>query len=171
MVSPLFVKCSDLFNRDTTALQICTAVARAIRVEKVEGAQRINHIWRLYVKDRSTRVELYTTKYIIIEGKQVPLYDQNPAITGSKNPEEKKDKLTIKNVPLSVSNHEIETMLIGKNVKLASAIKYGYIRDEEGSLTSFKSGDRFVYVEPFEPPLPRNQQVGQFPCILIHHGK
>ena len=62
-------------------------------------------------------------------------------------------------------------MLKDQNVELASTIKYGYIRDIVGYLTGYKSGDRFVYVKPFDPPLPRNQNVGIFPCILIHHGK
>ena len=30
---------------------------------------------------------------------------------------------------------------------------------------------RFVYVKPCHPPLPRSQKVGNFPCIVIHHGK
>ena len=52
-----------------------------------------------------------------------------------------------------------------------SSIKYGYIRDDNGQLTSYKSGDRFVYVAPYDTPLPKQQDIGQFKCLLIHHGK
>ena len=38
-------------------------------------------------------------------------------------------------------------------------------------LTSYKNGDRFVYVKSFSPPLPRKQEVGMFQCIVVHHGK
>ena len=51
-----------------------------------------------------------------------------------------------------------------------SSIKYGCIRDDNGQLTSYKSGDRFVYVEPYDPPLPKQQDIGQLKCLLIHHG-
>ena len=54
---------------------------------------------------------------------------------------------------------------------MISPIRYGYIRDANGQLTDYKSGDRFVYVEPYDTPFPRQQQVGIFKCILIHHGK
>ena len=50
-------------------------------------------------------------------------------------------------------------------------IKYGCIRDPQGQLTSYKSGDRYVYVRAFSPPLPRQQKIGMFHCMLIHHGK
>ena len=86
-------------------------------------------------------------------------------------PEIKNDKLTLKNVPLSVSNDAFVQMLEDQGVVLKSTVKFGYIRDENGGLTTFKSGDRFVYVEPFDPPLPRNQTVSMFPCIVFHHGK
>ena len=45
------------------------------------------------------------------------------------------------------------------------------MRDEHGGLTSIKNGDRFVYCQPFEPPLPQQQKICGFPCLLFHHGK
>ena len=84
---------------------------------------------------------------------------------------QKKDKLTIKHLPLSISNDEIKKLLEDQNVILASPIRYGLIRDEEGQLTTYKSGDRFVFVEPFDPPLPRQQKIGTFHCTVLYHGK
>ena len=81
------------------------------------------------------------------------------------------DKLTVKHIPLSVSNDEIKRMLEEHGVSLRSQIKYGLIRDSDGHQTTFKSGDRFVYVKPFDPPLARNQKVGNYSCVVIHHGK
>ena len=62
-------------------------------------------------------------------------------------------------------------MLGEKKIKLASDVRYGYLRDENGLLTSYASGDRYVYVEAFDPPIPKQQTVSQFSCIVIHHGK
>ena len=81
------------------------------------------------------------------------------------------DKLTIKNLPLSVSNEEIEKLLIEKKVKLVSPVRYGLIRDESGQATTYKSGDRYVYVESFDTPLPVQQHIGTFQCLILHHGK
>ena len=81
------------------------------------------------------------------------------------------DKLTIKYVPLSVSIDEIKAMLEEKGVVLRSAINYGKIRDSDGHLTRYKNGDHFVYTAPFSPSLPRQQHVGDFPCVVVHHGK
>ena len=109
-----------------------------------------------------------------MNGKSVPLYDQNPYVTYPGLPVQKKmnsDKLTIRNLPLSVSNDEIEKMLVEKSVVLRSPIRYGFIRNEDGELTTYKSGDRYVFVEPFETPLPRQQEIGIFQCLVLHHGK
>ena len=61
--------------------------------------------------------------------------------------------------------------MLEKGVELVSAVKYGCVRTEDGRLTNYKNGDRFMYVKPFSPSMPRNQKVGNFPCIVIHHVK
>ena len=111
---------------------------------------------------------------IIVNGKRVRLYDTNPNVIFSGYSQNRKftaDKPTVKNLPLSVSNSEIEKMLKEKKINMISPIKYIYIRDANGQLTAYKSGDRFVYVEPYDQPFTRQQQVGIFKCIMIHHGK
>ena len=80
-------------------------------------------------------------------------------------------KITIKNVPLSVSNSEFVKMLEENHIELTSPVRYGKIRDLGGGLTEFKNGDRYVYVKPFQPPIPQKQTVASFPCFVIHHGK
>ena len=75
---------------------------------------------------------------IVVNGKNVPVYDQNPNHITFKglpsrqngNHRPNNDKLTVKNLPLSVSNQEIEKLLKEKNVLLVSPIFYGKIRDE-----------------------------------------
>ena len=60
---------------------------------------------------------------------------------------------------------------MNNNIKPLSSIKYGLIRDANGQLISYKSGDRYLYVDPFSPLLPRHQEIGTFKCLLIHHDK
>ena len=81
------------------------------------------------------------------------------------------DKLTIKHLPLSISNDDIKTMLLELDVELVSPIKYGFVRDEDNFLMQYKSGDHFVCVKPLDQLVPRHQKVAIFPCVVIHHGK
>ena len=70
-----------------------------------------------------------------------------------------------------MSNQEIKTLLESQGVTLSSAVKYSLMRDEDGSLTDFKNGDRYVYCQPFSPPLPKQQKVCGMQCTIYHHGK
>ena len=172
-VKPLFLKDKDI-GEGITPIQICDAIVRDVNPSKLEGVQKIHSIWRIYLKDMQTRLELSTKESIAINGRQVRIFDRNPNATFGGIYEQGQsisDKLTIRNLPLSVSNKETEKLLLDKNVKLRSSIKYGCIRDDNGQLTSYKNGDRFVYVEPYDTPLPKQQEIGQFKCLLIHHGK
>ena len=177
-VPPLFVKDSDIGVSTITPYEMCTAAIRATSTTSLEGVQKINGLWRIYFNNRTTRLQLYSKQSILINGKNVPLYDQNPYTSGQlqsggtlHTTTQINDKLTIKNVPLSVSNDMIKQMLEEKGIVLVSAVKYGCVRTLEGQLTNYKNGDRFVYAKPFSPPLSRKQTVGNFPCIVIHHGK
>ena len=170
-VRPLFIRERDL-NKDTTAMDLCRAITHTVQPTKLEGVQKIQNLWRIYLKDKQARLEL-TVKPLVVNGQQVQLLDQNPNVTfsGSGVAAQRKDKLTIKNLSLSVSNDEIVKFLEEKGTTLASPVRYGLIRGEEGHLTSYKSGDRFVFVDPFDPPLPKEQNIGIFKCVVLYHGK
>ena len=150
---------------------VVKALLSRVHAQYVEGVQRIGQLWRIYVSSIKIRVDLLTKRTLIINGKLVPLYEQNPFITHQKSPEDRKDKLTVRGLPLSVSNKEIKTLLESQGVILASAVKYSLMRDEDGSLTDFKNGDRYVYCQRFHPPIPKQQKVCGMQCTIYHHGK
>ena len=178
-VPPIFIKDSAIGVPSFTPYDMCSAVIRATNASSsLEGVQKINGLWRLYFKDRTTRLQLCNKQQLLINGVNVPLHDSNPytsglsvvhSLNGAHTPSN--DKLTIRDIPLSVSNDAIKQMLEEKGVKLVSSMKYGLIRDQNGQLTTYKSGDRFVYIKPFDAPLPKKQKVGNFPCTVIYHGK
>ena len=170
-VEPLFIKESDMPTADLEPYTVARAVIRVVHRDSLDGVQRIGQLWRLYLKTAVSRLELLARRSILIQGSTVPLYEQNPFKTRQISPEDIKDKLTIKNLPLSVSNKEVASMLADKGVVLSSNVKYAFMRDEHGGLTSIKNGDRFVCCQPFETPLPRQQKICGFPCLLFHHGK
>ena len=181
-VQPLYLKHSELSKHGDTilAIHICNAVTRVTNARNLEGVQKINNLWLIFFNDKATRLEVYNKGDILISGNHYSIYDENPytSFQTTQNAEKppnqqiiKNDKLTIRNVPMWVDNTEVKTMLESHSIKLVSTIRYGMVRDEDGQLTSFKNGERFVYVKPFDPPIPRRQQIGDHYCTIIHHGK
>ena len=90
------------------------------------------------MKSVQHRLTLLTMKSILILGKNIPIYEQNPFRTNQVSPEDKKDKLPIRGLPLSVSNEEVKSMLEDKGVVLSSSIMYACMRDEYGTLTEIQ---------------------------------
>ena len=169
-VEPVFIKDSDMPLSDLTPYTVVQAVIQTVSAQYVEGVQKIGSLWRIYLNSVHSRLDFISKKTVVIPGKVVPLYEQNPFKTHQKTPKEIKDKLTVRGLPLSVSNQEIQTLLESKGVVLASSIKYSQIRNEDGTLTKFLNGDRFLYCEPLSTPLPRQQTVCNFQCLVYHHG-
>jgi ribA/ribD-fused uncharacterized protein len=176
-VLPVFLKDRDFPEGTVSPMDICRSVIRVINSSKLDGVQKLGNLWKIYPKDNESRLQLCVKQTIRVNGKEVKLYDENPNENSQRRSNEgarvKNDKLTIKNLPFEVTNEEVAGMLIDNKVILASTVRHGFLRDDlaQDELTSYKSGDRFVYVQPFDPPLPRKQQVGQFHCVVIHHGK
>ena len=116
-VEPLFFRQADFesaleqskLNGDTAKTplrpyEVCTAVAKIDDSGKIKGAQNVRGTWRLYFRTRETRLNFITRKYIMLRDQLVPLYDKNPTVTRQNNPGELREKITVKDIPLSVSN-------------------------------------------------------------------
>ena len=167
-VTPLFFSERDLSLREKlTAYEVCIEVTKVVTRNHVDGAQNIRGTWRIHLKDDKSRVELLT-KGLSIRGKYVHIFEQNPNV--QQNPNHKVEKVMIRDLPFSVSMEEVEDYFkTHPHIKPTSPVKFGHIRDPDGSLTSFRNGDRFLYVEsPVTPPLPVTTVIGDRP-IRIHH--
>ena len=170
-VEPLFIKDIDMPSDDISAYTVVRAITRVVDPDVVDGVQRIGRLWRIYFKTLQGRSDLMIRKTVVIDRKTVPLYEQNPFRTNQLTPNDQKDKLTIKGLPISVSNDEVVNLLQSKGAQLSTQVMFAHIRNEHGSLTSFKNGDRYVYCQPFNPPMPRQQRICGFYCAVYHHGK
>lgn len=168
-IEPVFVRDRDLKTRDITPFIFCQAMERVIGKGKVEGAQLISHMWRLYVKDKESRVKLLAKKELLVVNRNVEMFDQNPGFL--KKTVQQMDKLTIKHVPLSVDNKDVAKMLEENGVKMMSEIKFSCERDLDGNTTTYKNGDRFVFIQQTVSPVTRSQKVCGHTAVIIHHGK
>ncbi len=111
-------------------------------------------------------------KTLVLRNLSVALYDQNPAVLNQRAPNEMREKITIRDIPLSYSNEEVEKYLEDKGVSVKSPVMYAKERDPSGRLTEYKNGDRYVYaVYPVLPLLPRFDTIGSRRCRIFHKGQ
>ena len=65
-VPPLFIKDSDIGVPTLAPFDMCTAAIRATNASSLEGVQKINGLWRLYFKDKATRLQLCISQRITL---------------------------------------------------------------------------------------------------------
>jgi len=167
-IEPLYLKCSELPAKDITALEICQANARVIGAQNVEGAQKVKNVWKLYAKSKKCRADLFIKEQLLTSQGRIRLYSKDPSKAGFFG--RATEKIMIKDIPLDMENEVIRQSLESLNVVFVSAIKYSLIRGSDGSLTQFKDGDRFAYIEPRDP-IPRVVKIDGHDATIYHHGK
>ena len=103
-ILPLFIKQAEVTKSDENiaAIDIVTAACKIVGNGNVVGVQRVNSLWLIYLKDRTSRLQLYTKENIIVKGNLIHMYDENPFTT--RNQQQRNENLTIKNLPLTVNN-------------------------------------------------------------------
>jgi len=168
--TPVFCKARDVGN--VSSVDLCQAMAAVVGKERVLGAQKIRGVWRLYISSEEARVELIA-QGLEINAVSVVLYPENPY---SQRSGEKKEtiKITVKDIPLSYSNDEVESLLKSLGAKLEGSVQYSKARDSKGKLTDFLNGDRFVFADKqhlLAHPLKRFAICGLFECRIFHGGQ
>ena len=171
-VEPLYCKQTDIPKSPKAEfvrpLELCEAMAKSIGSSNVDGAQPIRGLWRLYTKSKEARVELLI-KGIHLRGLSVPLYETNPFSTNTNDPNDKREKILIKDLPLSVDNTCIEDFL-GEfsHVQVQTDIRYSRERKDD-YLTNYRNGDRYLYATaPIYPVLKQNAKIAGFSCRVLH---
>ncbi len=168
----VFVKADDIINQNTSDYKVFQAVANCIgTADQLIGGQRIGKLWRIYPKNVDSRVKLLTNQ-INIDGQQIPVYAENPFRTGARDPEDKKVRITIKDLPLSKGNTALQSYLEGKGVKITSRIEYAKARDPVSHrLSEWLNGDRICFAEKLSTALPRTAHIGDSQVRIFHEGQ
>ena len=123
-VEPVLIKTQT--KEDTLEpYEICVAIRQVVGNAALDGVQSINGIWRIYLKSLENRAKLLLKRKVIIQRKLYQIYDKNPALLC--HFQEECERITIKDLPLSVANSEIENFLRENGVAMLSDIKYGNI--------------------------------------------
>ena len=171
---PVFFKHTDVPRRndELRSLEVCKAVAKVIECSSlIDGAQKHKGLWKIYLKAEDTRVKLLSNG-LTLRGKRITLYDQDPR--SREHLKTVTERIVIKDIPLSVHNDVIFDSLkqIAGDTRFTSPMKYSVERDEDGTRTEFKNGDRFIFAEaPISPPLPVDFHVGDCSGRLYHDSQ
>ena len=176
-IQPVFFKDRDYAaneaDNDLTNFTVYKAMGKIIGDQAVEGVQRVKSVWRLYSKTKEDRIQLLTREYIVLKGKRIKLYDNNP-FDNQPWVKQIREKVTIKDLPASVTNSEISNYLLDAGIIIPeSGVRYGLIRDDTtNDLTTVKNGDRYAYVNgPITPIMKRNITISGNRCRLFHDGQ
>lgn len=159
----------DQISKETTGYKLSVACDKSIGPHGgIDGCQFLNGLWRLYPLTEKARQALLTNG-ITIDRRHIPVIGTNPKIVDGPG---ESVKLIIGKIPLSLSNSEIEKALAEMdNVKVRSKLFYEHYRDEDGKLTSYKSGRRFVYIDKPISPLPKSIDIVKWKASLYHFGQ
>ena len=162
---------ADAIDRSIGGYQVCKAIQQVIGTRgKVTGAQILNGLYRIYLSTNEAR-KVLIAQGVTIGDTYVSVIEVNPKIVRGAE-ESSSVKLIIGNLPLSVSNDEIERELKNlEGVNLKSRLFFENYRDDEGGLSSFKTGRRFAYINPPAKPLPLRFQCMQWKASLYHWGQ
>ena len=164
-------------QKNFTTAEICAAAEKVCGFNSIEGAQRIGSLWRIYPRAREGRQKLLLHGFVL-RGVSVTVKSRNPFIVktddgnngaGDKeNDQPATTRLVISNIPLSYSDSEILERVKKMGVLVFSKLISECDRDEEGKLTHWKTGRRFVYIAVPKTPLPKTIELGPFRASLYH---
>lgn len=175
-VLPVFVLNNQLPAFQTkffTTSEIYAAAEKTCGYDSIEGAQKIGALWRIYPSKQEARQKLLIQGFVL-RGVRVEVKAKNPFVVKSSgendvdSDQQQSTKLIIGNVPLSFSDEELLQAVKGLGVTMHSKLIPERDRDENGKLTRWKTGRRFVYIKVPSTPLPKTVPIGLFKTSLYH---
>ena len=168
-VKPVFLKASDLASQ-ISEYEVCTAVAKQIGHDNVLGGQKIRGLWRIYLTDAEAR-KLLITNQLTLQGHKVHVYDKKPFRAGMFCPDDEVTKVTIKDLPISYGMDEVKRYMEAQSIKVRR-IDYGKARNPvTRELSKFYNGDRILYTDKIETPLPRTVDIAGQKVRIYHDGQ
>lgn len=146
----LYIKHKEIVARGVTGLDICEGIARSLDdPSHLKGVQdRTGRLgqryWCIQTRTEAAREKLLTS--LVCVGEQlITFHESNPC--GTRTPKVPTLRVTLKDVPMAVSEQAIASAIQKLGVIPTSRVMEELWRGRDGKLTGFTNGNRFFYVE------------------------
>ena len=150
----------------TKCLDICQASIRMLGCNGVVAAQKFGPLWHLYPSSLENRAKL-AGKIMAIRDRSFTLRSKNPSILvneyGQPLPA---TQLSVGGIPLFVFEEKVMEALLEAGVKPRSPLAYDQVILKESVCTSWYSGQRSLYIDIPDSPLPDHLNISSFICQL-----
>ncbi|XP_063952024.1 uncharacterized protein LOC129255706 [Lytechinus pictus] len=163
---PVFIKHSDIpLSKDNavTSQEMYKALTKTFSFTKLRGIQKIGGLWRLYLSDQKSRIDLIS-KGLDLRNSCVTVFELNPYLPASQG---NLTRVLIKDLPLSVHDDVILNEFQARKLKIVGKIILQRLR-VDGKLTECLTGDRVLYIENPSQSLPRFVNFGAFKARVFH---
>ncbi|CAG2219685.1 CNBP [Mytilus edulis] len=170
-VKPVFILETDLFgevkpspDQFLTHLELYNSIDSCIPKSHLKGLQRVRGMWRIYPDSDNDRVTLITKK-IIVRNKLINVYSTNPK--SSEYSSLLYLRVRVKDVPCSADDGQILRAIENEGKCTVHKLNRERLR-VDGLLTECQTGDRILFCDPLEKPLPRFIRIGKYRATVFH---
>ena len=164
---PVFIMAREL-PEDTTIANLCNAAEKLSGFGSIVGCQRLGNIYRLIPAKLEFRAML-AGKKISIKGSLAEIFSKNPLLMRNVDGEEvPTTKIIIDLLPVSIYNADVEGTLKKMGVVPRSPLMWEKARADNGQLTRWITGRRFIWANVPTSTLPKRFKVGTFTASLYY---
>ena len=146
-------------------LEIGLAIEELCGDGSCTAVQRWMGSWRLYTKNRTARNKIVLSG-LTIRGAIVTPHLKNPLTI-----EQNSVKVIFGKVPFSVAGSAFASAIKAAGATALSEVKDEQYRDNQGKLSSIKTGRRFIYIASPSNPLPDIIDVAGFKATIFYKGR
>ncbi|VDI46178.1 Hypothetical predicted protein [Mytilus galloprovincialis] len=130
----------------------------------LKGLQRVRGMWRIYPDSENDR-ETLIIKKITVRNKLINVYSTNPK--SSEYSSLLYLRVRVKDVPCSADDGQILRAIENEGKCTVHKLNRERLR-VDGLLTECQTGDRILFCDQLEKPLPRFIRIGKYRAMVFH---
>ncbi|VDI05356.1 Hypothetical predicted protein [Mytilus galloprovincialis] len=170
-VKPVFILETDLFgevkpspDQYLTHLELYNSIDSCIPKSHLKGLQRVRGMWRIYPDSENDR-ETLIVKKLTVHNKLINVYSTNPK--SSEYSSLLYLRVRVKDVPCSADDGQILRAIENEGKYTVHKLNRERLR-VDGLLTECQTGDRILFCDQLEKPLPRFIRIGKYIAMVFH---
>ena len=166
---PVFFRSRDMPN-GILDFELLKQAEKVTGYGRIKVIQKIDGIWRIHASDKEARLKLVTMG-LTIRGKAITPYDQHPnTLRDAEGNIIETTKLTVSNIPWSLSEDDVVHALKEYGVEFTSELKCENLRspDDHTLVSRCFNGKLYFFIKKPSKNLPTFIYIGTFKAYLHH---